>query len=65
MPSQAVEVVQINAGTDGDRARWPHAGLRPENAEMYLSKLATRWMKERGTAIEGKGSSFYLAIEFR
>lgn len=48
-----VEIVAIGSGTDGDRSRWPERGLRPEDPQTYLSKLATRWMKERGTYREG------------
>jgi len=46
--------VPINAFSDGVKERWPERGLKVEDPESYLTKLATKWMKDRGLYKEGK-----------
>ncbi|KAF2155288.1 hypothetical protein K461DRAFT_319721 [Myriangium duriaei CBS 260.36] len=50
------EIIDINPGSDGDSSRWPQAGLRREESfeVSYLTKLATKWMIDRGEAIKGQ-----------
>lgn len=48
------EIVRINPGSDGHDSKWPNAGLRREDPGLYLTKLAWKWMLDRGDAVAGK-----------
>lgn len=47
-------IIAVSGASDGDQAKWPAAGLRPEPSTTYLEKLATRYVKERGTYLQGE-----------
>lgn len=53
-PSPVEEIIQIRPGSDGDAAKWPGAGLRHEAPDVYMKRLASRWMQDRGEAISGR-----------
>jgi hypothetical protein len=46
-------VVPVNDFSDGSETRWPGAPYTVSDQELYMIKLATLWMEERGEAVKG------------
>lgn len=51
------QIVEIDRTfSDGDPSVWPAAGgtLKPDDATLYMQKLAMMWMKDRGEFVAGQ-----------
>ena len=60
-------VVPVNEYSDGSESKWPGAPYIVSDQELYMTKLATLWMEERGEAKKGSSShtiTFTVLIHF-
>jgi hypothetical protein len=51
--SGAVVTVPVKEYSDGSDTKWPGAPYTVSDQELYMTKIATLWMEERGEATKG------------